>query len=135
MLVAKMGRSAHCPPRKRVLLSLPLGDANRGVLDACGEQSGEPAAPTPRAAGFSMSGPVFGPDRAGLVQSDGPVRTPKEFSPVRALGRAAAAGLLLPALRRVRARHDRPGAVREFESISRVAGELARSADVEGVAR
>ena len=62
--------------------------------------------------------------------------TPNEFSPVRALGRVAAAVLLLSAIiRRVGGRHDRAGAVREFESVSRVAGEVARSADVEGVAR
>jgi len=63
------------------------------------------------------------------------VRTPKEF-PVRALGRVVAVALLLPAvLRRPGGRHDPPGATPEFESVSRVAGELARSADVEGVAR
>jgi hypothetical protein len=28
-----MGRTAHCPSRKQSLRSLPLGDANRGVLD------------------------------------------------------------------------------------------------------
>jgi PAS domain S-box-containing protein len=64
------------------------------------------------------------------------VRTPNSFLPVRALGRAAAAGPLLPAiLRRAVSRQERPGSERELESVSRVAGELARSADVEGVAR
>jgi GAF domain-containing protein len=44
--------------------------------------------------------------------------------------------VLLPAiLRRAGARHSRGSAGRELESISRVADELARSADVEGVAR
>jgi PAS domain S-box-containing protein len=65
------------------------------------------------------------------------VRTPKEVSTVRALGRVVAAVLLLPAvLRRRHAQQDRrAGSGREFESVSRVAGELARSADVDGVAR
>ncbi|MFL5943332.1 MAG: GAF domain-containing protein [Gaiellaceae bacterium] len=64
------------------------------------------------------------------------MRTP-EFSTVRALGRAAAAALLLPAiLRRSGARQGRAAAGgRELESVSRVADELARSADVERVAR
>src|SRR5512142_3336961 len=131
-----MGRSAHCPPGKRALLSLPLGDANRGVRDASGEQSGEPAAPTPRAAGFSISGADSGLGQPGFVQSDGPVRTQNELVSVRALGRAAAAVVLLPAiLRRVGVRQDRPGSERELESLSRVAGELARSADIDGVVR
>jgi PAS domain S-box-containing protein len=64
------------------------------------------------------------------------VRTPVEFSTVRALGRAAAAALLLPAvLRRGAAQGRRADTTREFESVSRVADELARTADVEGVAR
>jgi two-component system, OmpR family, phosphate regulon sensor histidine kinase PhoR len=65
------------------------------------------------------------------------VRTPDEHSTVRALGRAAAAVVLLRAiLRRGGSREDaRASAAREFESVSRVADELARSADVEGVAR
>jgi PAS domain S-box-containing protein len=56
---------------------------------------------------------------------------------VRALGRAAAAVLLLRAiLRRGGSEQSRErGATREFESVSRVAGELARTADVEGAAR
>ena len=66
--------------------------------------------------------------------------TPGELPTVRALGRAVAAVLLLPAiLRRSGARWSRrsggAGPTREFESVSRVAGELARTADVEGVAR
>jgi PAS domain S-box-containing protein len=57
-------------------------------------------------------------------------------STVRALGRAAAAALLLPAiLRRGGPRQGRPAAGRELESVSRVAEELARSADVERAAR
>ncbi len=64
------------------------------------------------------------------------MRTLKKLSTVRALGRAAAAALLLPAiLRRGGSRQGRGGGGRELESVSRVAGELARSADVEGVAR
>ena len=65
------------------------------------------------------------------------MRIPAELSTVRALGRAAAAALLLPAiLRRGGAQQGRrAGSTREFESVSRVADELARSADVERVAR
>ena len=56
---------------------------------------------------------------------------------VRALGRAAAAVVLLRAiLRRGGSRAGRGAdTTREFESVSRVAGELARTPDVEGVAR
>ena len=55
---------------------------------------------------------------------------------VRALGRAAAAALLLPAiLRRAGERQGGAGTTRELESVSRVAGELTRTADVEGIAR
>jgi PAS domain S-box-containing protein len=64
------------------------------------------------------------------------VRTPDEHSTVRALGRAAAAVVLLRAiLRRGGGEERRASATREFESVSRVADELSRSADVEGVAR
>jgi len=65
------------------------------------------------------------------------VRNPNTSSTVRALGRAAAAAVLLPAiLRRGSAREGRSaGPTREFESVSRVAGELARSGEVEDVAR
>jgi PAS domain S-box-containing protein len=63
------------------------------------------------------------------------VRT-SELSTVRALGRVAAAALLLPAiLRRGGPRHGREAVGRELESVSRVADELARSADVERAAR
>src|SRR5436190_3229530 len=78
--------------------------------------------------------------RAGLgsVQSDPPVRVPDELSTVRALGRAAAAVLLLPAVLRRGGTQSEPGrragSTKEFESVSRVADELARAADVEGVA-
>jgi PAS domain S-box-containing protein len=52
------------------------------------------------------------------------------------LGRATAAVLLLPAiLRRSGARQSRSAPTPEFESVSRVADVLARSADVEGAAR
>ena len=62
---------------------------------------------------------------------------PSEPSTVRALGRAAAAVLLLPAVlrRSGSGQGRRAGSTREFESVSRVADELARTADVEGVAR
>ena len=65
-----------------------------------------------------------------------PVRTLKEL-PTRALGRVAAAVLLLPAiLRRGGAQHGRRAdTTKEFETVSRVADELARSADVDRVAR
>ena len=65
------------------------------------------------------------------------MRNPNTSSTVRALGRAAAAAVLLPAiLRRGSAREGRSaGPTREFESVSRVAGELARSGEVEDVAR
>ncbi|HET8752395.1 MAG TPA: GAF domain-containing protein [Gaiellaceae bacterium] len=65
------------------------------------------------------------------------MRTPDKPSTVRALGRAVAAVLLLPAiLGRGGARQGRRSSTApEFESVSRVADELARSTDVEGVAR
>ncbi|HEU5243905.1 MAG TPA: GAF domain-containing protein [Gaiellaceae bacterium] len=64
------------------------------------------------------------------------MRIPAELSTVRALGRAAAAVLLLPAVLRRGAGHERRAdTTREFESVSRVADELARIADVEGAAR
>ncbi|MGZ4332815.1 MAG: hypothetical protein ACXVRJ_00875 [Gaiellaceae bacterium] len=66
------------------------------------------------------------------------MRTQDQHSTVRALGRAAAAVVLLRAiLRRGQAarRGRRAPTAREFESVSRVADELARSGEVEGVAR
>jgi PAS domain S-box-containing protein len=65
------------------------------------------------------------------------VRIPDELSPVRALGRAVAGAVLLPAiLRRGGAQQaGDAGTRRELESVGRVAGELARTADVEGVVR
>src|SRR5438105_3324273 len=67
----------------------------------------------------------------------GPVRIPDEFPTVRALGRAAAAVLLLRAvLRRGGAGQGRRAdTTREFESVSRVADVLSRTGDVEGAAR
>ncbi len=64
------------------------------------------------------------------------MRTPDPPT-VRALGRAAAAVLLLPAILRRSGppQGERAGTTREFESVSRVADVLARSADVEGVVR
>ena len=62
------------------------------------------------------------------------MRIPDELPTVRALGRAAAAVLLLPAVLR-RGQGRRADTTKEFESVSRVADELARTADVEGVAR
>jgi PAS domain S-box-containing protein len=63
------------------------------------------------------------------------VRIPDPLSTVRAFGRAAAAAPLLPATLRRGSRHGRAAGDRGLESVSRVADELARSADVEGVAR
>jgi len=65
------------------------------------------------------------------------VRTGIKLSTVRALGRASAVVLVLRAiLGRGSAREGRgASAERGFESVSRVADELARSGDVEGVAR
>ncbi len=65
------------------------------------------------------------------------MRISRELPTVSALGRAAAAVLLLPAvLRRSGAGHGRrTDATREFESVSRVAEVLARTGDVEGAAR
>ena len=67
----------------------------------------------------------------------GPVRIPDEFPTVRALGRAATAALLLPAvLRRGAAGQGRRSdTTRELESVSRVADVLSRTGDVEGAAR
>ncbi len=64
------------------------------------------------------------------------MRTP-DSPTVRALGRAAAAALLLPAILRRGGAQDerRADTAREFESVSRVAEELTRSVDVERVAR
>src|SRR3954466_9805183 len=66
-----------------------------------------------------------------------PVPIPDEFPTVRALGRAATAALLLPAvLRRGAAGQGRRSdTTREFESVSRVADVLSRTGDVEGAAR
>ena len=61
------------------------------------------------------------------------MRTPGKLS-VRALGRAAAAALLLPAILG-RGPSRRGSTARELESVIRVADELSRSTDVEGVAR
>jgi PAS domain S-box-containing protein len=64
------------------------------------------------------------------------VSTPVELSTVRAFRRAAAAARLLSAiLRRGGVRHGRAGSGRKLESVSRLTDELARSSNVEGVAR
>ncbi|HEY3577778.1 MAG TPA: GAF domain-containing protein [Gaiellaceae bacterium] len=65
------------------------------------------------------------------------MRTPHLLPTVCALGRAAAAVVLLPAVlrRSVSGQARRGNPTRELESVSRVADELARTADVEGVAR
>ena len=63
------------------------------------------------------------------------MRTPDELQTVRALGRAAAAALLLPAVLRRAGQGRRTDATKEFESVSRVADVLSRTADVEGAAR
>jgi GAF domain-containing protein len=60
-----------------------------------------------------------------------------EPSIARALGRAVAVALVVPSI--LRRREDRrpraAGGAREFESVSRVARELTRAADIDGVAR
>jgi two-component system phosphate regulon sensor histidine kinase PhoR len=65
------------------------------------------------------------------------VRTTDKLSTVRALGRAAAATVLLRAiLRRGSAREtQRAFTAQELQSVSRVADEMSRSVDIEGVAR
>ena len=135
--VAKMGRTAHCPSRKRSLGSHALGDANRGVLDVLRGAIGRARRTDPPSGGLFHFWTISGPVAPGFVQSDGPVRTPDELSTVRALCRAVAAALLLPAiLGRGRAGQERRSSTApEFESVSRIADELARSTDVEGVAR
>src|SRR5437899_1131513 len=134
-----MGRTAHCPYRKRALPSFPLGDANRDVFGRfAGSNRESPPHRPPERRAFSCLGPVSGLVGRGSVQSQRPVRTPHQHSTVRALGRAGAAVALLRAiLRRAgAARHGgRATTAREFESVSRVADELARSREVEGVAR
>src|SRR5690242_19436104 len=104
-----MGRTAHCPARKRSLPSLALGDANR---DVCGRLAGSnresPPHRPPERRAFSFLGPDSGPAGRGSAQSERPVLIPLEIPTVRALGRAAAAVLLLPAvLRRSRTGHGR----------------------------
>src|SRR6478735_7408989 len=85
---------------------------------------------------FHVWARISGRAAHGSVQSQPPVRIPDELPTVRALGRAAAAALLLPAvLRRGAGQGRRADTTREFESVSRVADELARTGDVEGVAR
>src|SRR4051812_27264624 len=133
-----MGRTAHCPPRKRALPSQALGDANRGVSGRlAGSNRESPPHRPPERRAFPRPAADSGPAGRGSVQSQPPVRTSDLLPTIRALGRAAAAVALLPAvLRRGAAGQGRKGgATREFESVSRVADELARTADVEGVAR
>ena len=136
--VVKMGRTAHCPSRKRALPSLPLGDANRGVYRRlAGSNRESPPHRPPERRAFPFLEPISGRFRAAAPYNPhGPVRSPG-FPTVRALGRAAAAAVLLPAiLRRGGAQEARRAdTAREFESVSRVAEELTRSADVERVAR
>src|SRR5579884_358453 len=131
-----MGRTAHCRPDGRALRSPALGDANRGVVGARGAHSGEPAAPTPRAAGFPAAAGAAARDRRRLhLESSCPVRTNAEPSTVRALGRAVAGALLSAVLRRASPERQGPGSERGLESVSRLAEALARGADLEGVAR
>src|SRR5262245_12235919 len=132
-----MGRMAHCPSRKRSLPSQALGDANRDVFGRlAGSNRESPPHRPPERRAFPCPGPDSGPAGRGSVQSLRPVRKADELSTVRALGRAAAAALLLPAvLRRGAGQDRRADTTKELESISRVADELARIADVEGVAR
>src|ERR1700758_1081164 len=132
-----MGRTAHCPPWRRALRSLPLGDANRDVLHGSRGAIGRARRTDPPSGGlFHVQGRISGSVVRRFVQSDRPVRTPSVVSTIRAAGRAAAASPILSArLRRVGARTAGATGTRELESVSRVAGELARSADVEAAAR
>src|SRR5436190_7688442 len=133
-----MGRTAHCPARKRSLPSQALGDANRDVSRRlAGSNRESPPHRPPERRAFPRLGPDSGRAGLGSVQSDPPVRIPDELPTVRALGRAAAAVLILPAVLRRGGTQPgrRAGSTKEFESVSRVADELARTADVEGVAR
>src|SRR3954471_23112107 len=86
---------------------------------------------------FHVWARVLAGTNAAPYNLHGPVRIPDEFPTVRALGRAAAAALLLPAvLRRGAAGQGRRSdTTREFESVSRVADVLSRTGDVEGAAR
>ena len=134
----KMGRTAHCPDRKRSLPSQALGDANRGVSGRlAGSNRESPPHRPPERRAFSCPGRFLAPRDTAPYNLHRPVRTPHLFPTVRALGRAAAAVALLPAvLRRSSSGQARRGdPTREFESVSRVADELARTADVESVAR
>ncbi|HEX6788372.1 MAG TPA: hypothetical protein VF091_03945, partial [Gaiellaceae bacterium] len=65
------------------------------------------------------------------------MRIADKFPTVRALGRVAAAAVFLRAiLRRGNAREERRAfTAQELQSVSRVAEQMARSVDVEGVAR
>src|SRR5690348_16354472 len=133
-----MGRTAHCPDRKRSLPSQALGDANRGVSGRlAGSNRESPPHRPPERRAFSYPGRFLAPRDTAPYNLHRPVRTPHLLPTVRALGRAAAAVALLPAvLRRSSSGQARQGdPTREFESVSRVADELARTADVEGVAR
>src|SRR3954463_14336198 len=86
---------------------------------------------------FHVWARVLAGTNAAPYNLHGPVRIPDEFPTVRALGRAATAALLLPAvLRRGAAGQGRRSdTTREFESVSRVADVLSRTGDVEGAAR
>src|SRR2546423_3950436 len=96
-----MGRTAHCPPRKRALTSLALGDANRGVYGRfAGSNRESPPHRPPERRAFPYSGAISGLAGPGSVQSQRPVGPPAELPTVRALRRAAAPVLLLPAVLR-----------------------------------
>src|SRR5579884_3444706 len=131
-----MGRTAHCRPDGRALRSPALGDANRGVVGARGAHSGEPAAPTPRAAGFPAAAGAAARERRRLhLESSCPVRTNAEPSTVRALGRAVAGALVSAVLRRARPERPGPCSERALESVIRLAVARTRVPGRERVAR
>ncbi len=118
-----MGRTAHCPARDR---ALPLWHwamrtaASSGALRGA---IGRARRTDPPSGGlFHVRGRFLARSGAAPYNLHRPVRTP-ELPTVRALGRAAAAVMLLPAiLRRGGAQQSRrAGGTREFESVSRVA--------------
>src|SRR2546423_2068915 len=117
-----MGHTAHCPARKRSLASQALGDANRDVSRRlAGSNRESPPHRPPERRAFPRLGPDSGRAGLGSVQSDPPVRIPDELPTLRALRRAAAAVLILPAvLRRVGTPPGRAGNTKEVEGVSPV---------------
>src|SRR5579863_2464184 len=92
-----MGRTAHCPSRKRSLASFPLGDANRGVFGRfAGSNRESPPHRPPERRAFPFSGDESRDrDCPASYNLNRPVRTTDKLSTVRVLGRAAAGAALL----------------------------------------